>query len=75
MPGLSAGLPDSVFGKMIIFWQKCPMLTKKSLINRRKKDMGEREWKREGVTDRRKMKSILKSLISFKTTLKRNKNS
>lgn len=37
--------------------------------------MGEREWKREGVTDRRKMKSILKSLISFKTTLKRNKNS
>lgn len=33
IPGLSAGLPASVFGKMIIFWQKCLTLTKKSLIN------------------------------------------
>lgn len=74
MPGLSAGLPASVFGKMIIFWQKCPMLTKRSLINRRRKDVGEKGVeKRE--RDRHKMKSILKSLISFKTTLKRNKNS
>lgn len=33
MPGLIAGLPASVFGKTIIFWQKCLTLTKKSLIN------------------------------------------
>lgn len=75
MPGLSAGLPASVFGKIIIFWQKCPMLTKKSLINQQEGRPEEKEWERESTTDRHKMKSILKSLISFKTALKRNKNS
>lgn len=40
MPGLSAGLPASFFGKMIIFWQKCPMLTKKSLIKQQEGRLG-----------------------------------